>query len=825
VREDLPRGTVTFLFTDVEGSTQLLHELGAEGYAQALAEHRRVIRDACAAHHGVEVDMQGDAFFFAFPTAPGALAAALDAGEALASGPIRVRVGIHTGTPVVTEEGYVGADVHRAARIAAAGQGGQFLVSASTVALVGADSLVDLGEHRFKDLAAAERIYQLGDGDFPPLESLFRTNLPAPATPFLGRERELAEVVELLARDDVRILTLTGPGGTGKTRLALQAAAESAERYPDGIWWVPLASLRDPEAVTAQIAQAVGASVELAAHIADKRMLLLLDNFEHLLEAAPGIAELVGGVPNVEVLATSREVLQLQAEHAYAVPALSDDDGTTFFRTRVLAVTGDVLGGESVGELCRSLDNLPLALELAAARTRHLTPEQLLERLSQRLDLLKGGRDADPRQQTLRATIEWSHDQLVADERRLFARLSVFAGGCTLEAVEDVCEASLETLSSLVDKSLVRKSGERFWMLATIREFAAERLAEQKEGEAVRRRHAEYLLRIARTLGFTMESIEGGAVQRHDVALAEATNFRVALDWALCADPELGLRLATSLENFWISHSPHDALRWFDELVEHARDLPEDLWAFVPRFRGNVLIVTGERDRGIDAYRTSLERYRAIGDQHGITILEHRLGLNLCERGDSEDGRRLVEQSLARSRRKGFRLNEAMGAASLGTIDYEEGNVARGLQAISDARELVRSFGFAWSEANMLSSLASYSLELDRRDDAERYGREHLVVARRMADRRHVVQALSVLAVLALRRVEVERAGVLWGAVEAEEQRAPLGWRPRAGAWDEERERFAGLLFAEPSSEFEGARSRGRLLTLDDAMEYALGES
>jgi class 3 adenylate cyclase len=235
---DLPSGTVIFLFTDVEGSTKLLHELGAEGYAEALAEHRRVVREACRAEGGIEVDTQGDAFFFAFPTAPGAIAAAGSFTETLASGPIQVRVGLHAGTPLLAEEGYVGGDVHRAARIAAAGHGGQVLVSSSTAQLVELE-LRDLGEHRLKDLSAPERIYQLGEGEFPALKSLYRTNLPVPATAFLGREAELAEVVDLL--EDARLLTLTGPGGTGKTRLALQAASLASDAYPDGVWWIPLA--------------------------------------------------------------------------------------------------------------------------------------------------------------------------------------------------------------------------------------------------------------------------------------------------------------------------------------------------------------------------------------------------------------------------------------------------------------------------------------------------------------------------------------------------------------------------------------------------------
>ncbi len=297
MRSDLPTGTVTFLFTDVEGSTRLLHSLGAEVYADALAEHRRVIREACSAEGGVEVDNQGDAFFFAFPTAPGATAAASVFTERLASGPISVRVGLHTGTPLLTEEGYVGGDVHRAARIAAAGHGGQVLVSASTAQLAELE-LTDLGEHRLKDLSAPERIYQLGDCGHPALKSLYRTNLPVPATPFLGRERELEEVAELLAADDARLLTLTGPGGTGKTRLALQAAALASDAYPDGVFWVPLAPLRDPALVLATAAHLLGSKNGVAEHIQDKQMLCLFDNFEQVVEAAPDLGTLVSACPN-----------------------------------------------------------------------------------------------------------------------------------------------------------------------------------------------------------------------------------------------------------------------------------------------------------------------------------------------------------------------------------------------------------------------------------------------------------------------------------------------------------------------------------------------
>jgi class 3 adenylate cyclase len=317
----LPSGTFTFLFTDVEASTRLLRDLGAEPYAEALADHRRILRAAFTAHGGVEVDTQGDAFFVGFPTAPAALAAAVEARERLAGGPVGVRMGIHTGTPHLTDDGYVGIDVHRAARIAAAGHGGQLLVSALTAALLGPDGLRDLGEHRLKDLSAPERIYQLGEEEFPPLKSLYGTNLPVAATPFVGRERELAAVTELLARDGLRLLTLTGPGGTGKTRLALQAAGEAADAYPDGVFWVPLAALRDAGLVLEQLAEALGINGDLAQHIADKRLLVLFDNFEHLIAAVEDLNKLLGSCPNLQLLVTSRELLRIPRAGLSGAPA------------------------------------------------------------------------------------------------------------------------------------------------------------------------------------------------------------------------------------------------------------------------------------------------------------------------------------------------------------------------------------------------------------------------------------------------------------------------------------------------------------------------
>ncbi len=376
----------------------------------------------------------------------------------------------------------MGADVHRAARIAACGHGGQVLVSGATAALLGADGLRDLGEHRLKDLSAPERIYQLGDDDFPSLTSLHQTNLPIPSTPFLGRERELAQVLGLLSQEGVRLLTLTGPGGTGKTRLGLQAAGGLADRYPHGVWWVPLAPLRDPELVPATAAQALGAKDGLGEHIGDKSMLVLFDNFEQVVEAAAEVAGLLASCANLDLLVTSREPLHVTGEQEYAVPPLVHEEGVGFFLARARAVKPDFQADEAVSEICRRLDDLPLALELAAARVKALSSKQILERLEQRLPLLTGGaRDLPERQRTLRATIEWSHELLTSEDQRLFARLAVFAGGCTLEAAEEVAAADVDALQSLVDKSLLRPSEERYWMLETIREYAAERLAGRDE--------------------------------------------------------------------------------------------------------------------------------------------------------------------------------------------------------------------------------------------------------------------------------------------------------------------------------------------------------
>jgi class 3 adenylate cyclase len=413
VRVDLPTGTVTFLFTDIEGSTRLISELGEQGYVEALAQHRRLLREAFGAYGGVEVDTQGDAFLYAFRDPAAAVAAAREGQRALAAGPVRVRMGLHSGEPVLTSEGYAGRELHRAARIAATAYGGQVVVSAATRMLVEGAELKELGEHRLKDFDAPVSICQLGDGAFPPLRTVSNTNLPRPASSFVGREQEVRDVVELLRTN--RLVTLTGPGGSGKTRLAIESAAELVGEFRAGVFWVGLAALRDPKLVLQTAAQTLGAKEDLRQHVGERELLLLLDNLEQIIDAAPELGALVEACPNLRLLVTSRELLRVRGEVEYEVLPLAERDAVELFCTRA-----QVEPSEAIDELCRRLDNLPLALELAAARAKVLSPNQILDRLAQRLDLLKAGRDADLRQATLRATIQWSHELLDEDEQRLF---------------------------------------------------------------------------------------------------------------------------------------------------------------------------------------------------------------------------------------------------------------------------------------------------------------------------------------------------------------------------------------------------------------------
>jgi predicted ATPase/class 3 adenylate cyclase len=615
---ELPTGTVTFLFTDIEGSTRLLKQL-RERYVEAYAEHQRILRAAFDVHGGREVHTEGDAFFVAFIRAGDAIAAAVAAQRALASqrwhegAEIRVRMGVHTGEAEVRNDDYVGLDVHRAARICSAGHGGQVVVSSSTRELVvdelPADvALKDLGEHQLKDLDRPERLFQVVAGDlpadFPPLASVAPAagatdGLPPSPNRTIGREEAVREVADRLGTDTVRLLTLTGPGGVGKTRLATEVARAVQAEFADGARFVPLAAVSRASDVPAAILQALkimplsGETAEqaVARFLSPKDLLLVLDNVEHLLEAARVVSDLLAACPTVKVLATSREPLDLAVEACFpvmplelpvdhaAVDALARVPAVALFAERARAhdprfeIDPDNVG--AVVEICRRVDGLPLAIELAAARCSVLSPAQITERLDRALAVLgTGPRDAPARQRTLRATVDWSHDLLGPDERAAFARFAVFAGGATVDAAEAVTGASLDTLEDLVAKSLLVRTKNaaappRLMMLETIRAYANERFAEAPDADAVRERHYSYYLSLAQRHGAqrALWSVDGG---EHRARLdADIDNLHAALGWAV-GRPGAGMALALAAASgqYWLTRDRYtDALDWIDQTL------------------------------------------------------------------------------------------------------------------------------------------------------------------------------------------------------------------------------------------------------------------
>jgi predicted ATPase/predicted negative regulator of RcsB-dependent stress response len=667
VRRELPTGTVTLLFSDVEGSTALLHELGAEAYADVLAEHRRIVRLACTAEGGVEVDNQGDAFFFAFRSAPAALAAAQAVTDALAAGRIQVRIGLHTGTPLVTEEGYVGDDVHLAARVGASGHGGQVVLSRTTRALVDGLPLTDLGEHRLKDIPGAVSIFQLGSERFPPLKTISNTNLPRPASSFIGRERELRELLATIR--SARLVTLTGPGGSGKTRLALEAAATLVPSYKAGTFWIGLATLRDPALVSETIAQTLGAKDGLAEHIGERELLLLVDNLEQVIEAAPQLSALLSACANLTVLVTSRELLRVQGEVEYVVPPLASPEAVALFCER-----SRLEPSEEIAELCVRLDQLPLAVELAAARAKALSPRQILERLSQRLDLLESGRDADPRQQTLRATIDWSHDLLSDEEQRVLRALSVFAG-CTLDAAEEVCGANINTLQSLVEKSLLRFSTERYWMLETIREYARERLDEAGETDTLARRHADYHLALLE--------------ERHP--LVRGSGRRELLAWF--GEEEDNLR--ATLDYLEGGAAPPDAAR--------AADLLTSFWLSDGR-----VVEAQERFLGLLAGADFAAGPRAM-------LLEHLCDTEL-RLGQLDSAESHAQEAVTLARESGERRTLAFALWDLAVVAYKRGAVDEAIRVLT--RVVEEAADDEWLRSVALSDLASFQMETGRDEEA-----------------------------------------------------------------------------------------------------------
>jgi len=791
----------------------LLHELGAEAYADALAEHRRIVRAACTAESGVEVDNQGDAFFFAFRSAPAALAAAQAVTGALAPGPIQVRIGLHTGTPLVTEEGYVGDDVHLAARVGAAGHGGQVVLSRTTRELVDGLLLTDLGEHRLKDIPEAVSIFQLGSERFPPLKTISNTNLPRPASSFIGRERELREL--LAAIRSARLVTLTGPGGSGKTRLALEAAASLVPSYKAGVFWIGLASLRDPLLVTETIAQTLGAKDGLAEHIGERELLLLLDNLEQVIEAAPELSALLSACANLTVLVTSRELLRVQGEVEYAVPPLASPEAVALFCER-----SRLEPSEEIAEICVRLDELPLAVELAAARTRLLSPKELLGRLGQQLDDLKGTRDADPRQQTLRATIAWSFDLSPIPERGLFAQLAVFAGGCTADAAEAVCGADLDSLGSLVDKSLVRRTGDRFWMLETIRQFALERLDERGDVEALRRGHALYYLALVERAAPELWGREQRAwLERLEL---DHDNLRAALRWSQEAgNAELGLRLAGPLWHFWWARNHlAEGTRALEALLQLGEAAPASLRARALLGASRLAHAAGDLERSLARAEQALAAARTSRAARELAEATENLGVVMFLKGATDPSLALLEDSIARFRALGDRVGTANALNNLGNALLDVGDTLRAAVVLEEALALQRDAENRWGISFVLHTLGYLALHERDFEPARERLEETLLLCSELGDLGGIGTSLEGLAHAAAGRGDDRCAVVLWAAGEAIRVEAGFEMQPteetlREGVLPRVRVRLGEAAFA-------AAWVEGAALAPEDAVAYAL---
>jgi predicted ATPase/class 3 adenylate cyclase len=818
-----PTGTLTFLFTDIEGSTKLW-ERDSSVMQVALARHDEILRSAIEERGGYVFKTVGDAFCCAFPTAPDALEAALDAQRLLLeerwgeSAPLRVRMALHTGAAEERDGDYFGPPLNRVARLLSAAHGGQVLLSLPTQELVrdqlpAGTTLRDLGEHRLKDLFRPERVFQvLASGlpsEFPSLRTLnaYRNNLSLQPTPLIGRKREVAEVYERLLRPEVRLLTLTGVGGTGKTRLGLQAAAELTEQFEDGVFFVSLAAIRDPQLVVPAMAATLGVkeaggqplleSVEDS--LGEKHILLMVDNFEQVIEAAPVVTELLSTASNLKVLATSRIPLRLYGEHEYAVPPLALPDperlpsverlthyeAVRLFVERAQAAKADFSvtneSAPAVAQICYRLDGLPLAIELAAARIKVLSPQKMLGRLGNRLKLLTGGaRDLPERQRTLRSTIEWSYGLLGEGEKVLFARLSVFAGGRTMEAIEAICDAEgdlpvdvLDGLSSLVDKSLLKQEegagGEpRFVMLETIHEFAREKLQESEESEDIRRLHAEYFLALAEEAEPAVEGAQQPVwLERLE---EEHDNMRRALSWSLGQgqDSELALRMSAALGEFWYLRGYFgEGRRWLEEALAKSGRTPTAARARALQRVSWLAFQQGDLDRAEEASEEGLglegvEFFRTAGGDSTAAELQRLLGIVVGAQGEFERERELLEESLTLSQEAGNLRGMAASLFTLGSAWRQQGDLERATQLLEEALTMFRETGDQYLIASVLTHLEFTFLFQGDLERATATSEEAAAMLREQKHLAYLADALNNLGWVALLRGDSERARALY---------------------------------------------------------------
>jgi predicted ATPase len=772
------------------------------------------------------VDARDGALLAVFADAEAAVRAA---GEITAA-PAPVRVGIHTGEPHPTSRGYVGTDVEQATRIADAAHRGQVVLSSSTAAHLEAagTALRPLGSHCLTGFAPPIDLYQRGEAAFPPLKTVLTTNLPASASSFLGREEELRQADLFLQQ--TRLLSVTGPGGAGKTRFALELARRAREErfsdYEDGVFVCFLASLRDPDLVLPTLAQTLsvrerpggGALEALSARLDEQRLLLLLDNIEHLLPAVSELGQLLASCPELTVLVTSRERLHLEGELVYDLPPLQPDESVALFCERAACAPS-----QPVEELCARLEGLPLAIELAAARMSLLSPEQLLTRLARRLDLLKASRDADPRQQTLRATIEWSYDLLAPAAQRLFARLSVFAGGCTLEAAEGVCDAELDSLESLLNKSLLRRSGERFWMLETIREYAADLLEGSSEEEELWQRHAEFFAALAERIGPDLRGRDSATL---DELARDDGNFRIALQRA-DASGQIGVfvRLLAALAMYWFSRGPYAEVRaWLESGYQASID-DDRLAARVARGLGVVADWQGDYVLARSAFERALALARSAADRELECACLNGLGVETGYVDDDADAaRKLFTECLALAIELGNEFVFAGAANNLGELELSQGRLAEAEKWLQDSLAASERLGEDRGLAMVAgSNLGLVALRTGRTEEAARRFRESLRTAEDLQQPFVQGEYASYLASVAAQRGDPVRAARLLGIAAGIVEKGGGALHPHAHALEEETRTSVRDSLGEQAAADEFAA--GRALKRDEAIAYALAEN
>jgi predicted ATPase/class 3 adenylate cyclase len=783
----LPSGFVTFMFTDIEGSTRL-HQKLSDRFVALIAEHDGLLSEAVATHGGVVLKSMGDGLFAVFDDVSRAVLAAAHIQQIVAEHPwpdlvdVRVRIGLHAGDAQPQGHDYVALPVHQAARVCAAAHGGQVVITDDVSRHLGIDiEKLDLGEHRLKDFPQPVALWQLGSTQFPPLRTISATNLPRPVSAFVGRADEVAQVVELI-KDRSRLVTLTGPGGSGKTRLAIEAATELVGHFKAGVLWVDLKQLRDATQVMATIAATLGSQTGLEEHIADRDLLMLLDNIEQVISVAPALVSLIEGCPNLRLLLTSRERLQVRGEVGFSVAPLAESDAVTLFCER-----SGVRPSEDVRRLCLALDRLPLGIELAAARARVLTAGQILDRLGSRLDSLKGGRDVDPRQRTLRATIAWSFELLDEDERRLFSRLAVFAGGCTLEAAEEIVDADIDLLQSLVDKSLLEYSAGRFTYLGTIREFALERLKESGEQQQIASRHSAWFVDHVRTAQVYLHTADQQAWLEQ--LYAETDNIRAVLDRSLDEPTPSAFELANALISPWRGRGHlAELVAWYGSALAELEHLDAHTRAATIESYGVGLMFCNSPLHARDRLEESLALYRELGDEKGEASALNSLGSTCWILGDAERALDVRHRALEIYRRLGDHKGVGRSLHLIGEDLRDAGNFAGAEKMLDDSIAIDLQLGDEHGVMMSMHSLGDLWLDAHEAGRARDRYRAALAIAYRLGDELSEAYCVAGLACVAVVERNLLTAGWLWSAAESIER--GLGETMLAI----ERERYEGVV-------------------------------